>query len=444
MLELAGENLFKVRAYENGARAILSFPGDLEAAVAQPRAAEGPGDRGRPLRQHRDARRGRDLSPTTTSCARGFRRACANACGSRVSARARPDSSTRRSASIRSRRWRGPAGKGGSRRQGVRPRDRREDSQGDRARALERRISPLSAGPRPGRRRSSRSLRRRAWLRAIEIAGSLRRRKEIVRDIDIVAASGDPRPSRRPSAACRAWPTSPPTARRRRPSGSPTASPRICASSPQEEYPGGAPLFHGIAGAQHAAAGAGEEDGFEIERVRPLPRRMRRKARLCLARAKRRSTPRSASPTSSRSCGKAGERSRRPSAGTLPALVAEGDLRGADPRPHDRIGRPRHAGGDGRGRARDAATPTPRSRITASRPATPEGSDEERVLAQREEIRALRRRVPRLPDLPRHGGRHPGGRLDRLRRRVPREASTSSSRPSTPASGSRGRSRRRG
>src|SRR5512135_1455971 len=34
MLELAGENLFKVRAYEAGARAILSFPGDLEAAVA--------------------------------------------------------------------------------------------------------------------------------------------------------------------------------------------------------------------------------------------------------------------------------------------------------------------------------------------------------------------------------------------------------------------------
>ena len=33
MLELAGENVFKMRAYENGARAILSFPGDLEEAV---------------------------------------------------------------------------------------------------------------------------------------------------------------------------------------------------------------------------------------------------------------------------------------------------------------------------------------------------------------------------------------------------------------------------
>ncbi len=33
MLELAGENAFKVRAYEAGARAILSFSGDLEEAV---------------------------------------------------------------------------------------------------------------------------------------------------------------------------------------------------------------------------------------------------------------------------------------------------------------------------------------------------------------------------------------------------------------------------
>lgn len=34
MLELKGSNPFKVRAYENGARAILSFPGDLRTAVA--------------------------------------------------------------------------------------------------------------------------------------------------------------------------------------------------------------------------------------------------------------------------------------------------------------------------------------------------------------------------------------------------------------------------
>ena len=33
LLELAGENPFKVRAYEAGARAVLTFPGDLDAAL---------------------------------------------------------------------------------------------------------------------------------------------------------------------------------------------------------------------------------------------------------------------------------------------------------------------------------------------------------------------------------------------------------------------------
>jgi len=43
MLELAGENPFKVRAYENGARAIFAFSGDLEAAVASRELLKTPG-----------------------------------------------------------------------------------------------------------------------------------------------------------------------------------------------------------------------------------------------------------------------------------------------------------------------------------------------------------------------------------------------------------------
>jgi DNA polymerase (family 10) len=43
MLELACENPFKVRAYENGARAILAFSGDLEAAVASRELLKTPG-----------------------------------------------------------------------------------------------------------------------------------------------------------------------------------------------------------------------------------------------------------------------------------------------------------------------------------------------------------------------------------------------------------------
>src|SRR4029079_9727036 len=34
MLELSGANQFKVRAYENGARALMEFGGDLDEAVA--------------------------------------------------------------------------------------------------------------------------------------------------------------------------------------------------------------------------------------------------------------------------------------------------------------------------------------------------------------------------------------------------------------------------
>jgi DNA polymerase (family 10) len=40
LLELAGENPFKVRAYESGARAVLSYPGDLTAALSSGELAQ--------------------------------------------------------------------------------------------------------------------------------------------------------------------------------------------------------------------------------------------------------------------------------------------------------------------------------------------------------------------------------------------------------------------
>lgn len=40
LLELAGENPFKVRAYESGARAVLSYPGDLAAALSSGELAQ--------------------------------------------------------------------------------------------------------------------------------------------------------------------------------------------------------------------------------------------------------------------------------------------------------------------------------------------------------------------------------------------------------------------
>ena len=43
MLELAGENPFKVRAYENGAKALFAFSGDFPAAVASGELRKTPG-----------------------------------------------------------------------------------------------------------------------------------------------------------------------------------------------------------------------------------------------------------------------------------------------------------------------------------------------------------------------------------------------------------------
>jgi DNA polymerase (family 10) len=43
MLELKGENVFKIRAYTNAARALETFSGDLAVAAAENRLAEIPG-----------------------------------------------------------------------------------------------------------------------------------------------------------------------------------------------------------------------------------------------------------------------------------------------------------------------------------------------------------------------------------------------------------------
>ena len=53
LLELAGENPFKVRAYEAGARAVLTFPGDLDSGPALGGTGPGQGHRQIPGRGDR-------------------------------------------------------------------------------------------------------------------------------------------------------------------------------------------------------------------------------------------------------------------------------------------------------------------------------------------------------------------------------------------------------
>ena len=101
---------------------------------------------------------------------------------------------------------------------------------------------------------------------------------------------------------------------------------------------------------------------------------------------------------------------------------------------HDRHRRPRRRRDDGAGRAGRRARATSRSPITARRWRWPTGSTSARARSTR--ARSPRAERPRLDGITRarrHRVRHPAGRHDGSRRRLPRRSSTSSSPRSIPA-----------
>ncbi len=191
MLELAGENLFKVRAYETGARAILSFAGDLEAAVASRELLKVPGIgatlfanvetlvRTGALPDY-DELRAR-YPPGLRECLRipglGARKA------RQLHEALGIDSLEALERACREGRLFFVKGFG--------PASVERILKGI---SLLRRSAGLHRYHRARARAEEavRSLRASGLASAIEIAGSLRRRKEIVHDIDIVAASRDP------------------------------------------------------------------------------------------------------------------------------------------------------------------------------------------------------------------------------------------------------------
>jgi DNA polymerase (family X) len=193
MLEIAGENLFKVRAYENGAQAILSFPGDLEAAVASRELLEVPGI-GPGLfanietlvktgsLPYYDELRAR-FPPRLRECLRipglGARKARLLHEALGIDSLEALEKACREGA-LGAVKGFGPA----------------SVERILKGIALVRSSAGLHRYPRARRRAEEilRSLEPTGLASRIEIAGSLRRRKEIIRDIDIVAASGDPAP----------------------------------------------------------------------------------------------------------------------------------------------------------------------------------------------------------------------------------------------------------
>ncbi len=202
MLELAGENVFKMRAYENGARAILSFPGDLEEAVRSRELLTVPGigaglfanietlARTGSLPYY-DELRAR-FPPGLRECLRipglGARkvRQLHEALGI--------DSLETLEKACREGRLSGVKGFG--------PASVERILKGI---ALLRSSAGFHRFPKALRRADEilQSLQASGLASRIEIAGSLRRRKEIIRDIDIVAASREPAPF---SAAFRTLP----------------------------------------------------------------------------------------------------------------------------------------------------------------------------------------------------------------------------------------------
>jgi len=191
ILELAGENRFKVRAYETGAQAILAFPGDLEAAVASRDLLGVPGigaglfgnietlvrTGSLPYYEELRAR----FPPGLRECLKipglGARKA------RQLHETLGIDSLEALEAACREGRLAGIKGFG--------PRTAERVLKGI---ALLRSSAGLHRYGRARRRAEEAlaALESAGLASRIEIAGSLRRRKEIVRDIDIVAASPDP------------------------------------------------------------------------------------------------------------------------------------------------------------------------------------------------------------------------------------------------------------
>ena len=105
MLELAGENVFKVRAYDAGARALRGFPGDLAEAVRTRELLKVRGI-GSGLFANIETLVTTGSLPYYDELRASFPPGCESACGSRASEPARRRSSTNGSASILSRRSR--------------------------------------------------------------------------------------------------------------------------------------------------------------------------------------------------------------------------------------------------------------------------------------------------------------------------------------------------
>ena len=413
MLELPGENAFKVRAYETGARAILSFPGDLEAGRREPRLLKVRGI-GSGLFADIESLVKTGSLPVPRRVARAFSAAAARMPEDSRTGRAQGELLYEASASTPSRPWRRRAGRAGLRQsRGSAPRVWRRFSRGSRSCARARDFTATRA-PAGEPRRSSRRPSRRAsppGSRSPEACGGARRSSATSTSSPPPQTPG---PCRRPSAACQASPTWMPRARPGPPSGSRTASPRICASSP-DGVPAALLYFTGSQEHNTQLRGRAKTMSLKLNEYGLFPSES--PASACQAKARRRSTRRLGLAYIEPELREGRGEIEAAETGSLPRLLESGTCAASStstrPPPTAAIPSKKWSRRPGRrlhlrchhrpqqvGRLRRRAR-----RRTRARPAR---GDPDALPA-----------LPRLPDLPRHRGRHPGRRLDRLRRRVP-------------------------
>ena len=249
----------------------------------------------------------------------------------------------------------------------------------------------------------------------VEVAGSLRRLADSVKDLDIIATAQDPS---RWSAALAELPLVESVlvgGRRRRARDHALGHegrPQGRRARPVRQR---APALHRLQGAQRGAArGRG---AARAARLASTGSSTTRPARRCAARPRRRSTSGSACRGSRPSCARAAASSRRRLKGELPQLRDAGGPARRPALPHDALRRPPDARADGRGRAARAATSTSRSPTTRPRTASATTSRPRRCEARIERGRA--RSTRKLDGFELLAGtevEHPPGRLARLRR----------------------------
>jgi DNA polymerase (family 10) len=170
----------------------------------------------------------------------------------------------------------------------------------------------------------------------------------------------------------------------------------------------GAPLLHGLEGAQHQAPPARPRARLDAERVRAL--RARRRARSSPARPRRRSTRRSACPGFRPSCARTPARSRPRRKARCRSRWARSSATSTCTRPSRATGARRWRRSSRRRRARGYRALA----ITDHAEGTLSGVGREAFLEQRAQIRALNRELGDVDDAP-HGVElniGPAGELD--------------------------------